>query len=121
MGAMRPLLTALVASLFFCAGAWAQTQGRSPLGFSYTNVPIDQLQALKLPRSEGVLVTALDPDGAAVKAGIRVGDVVTAYAEVPVMNSADMKDALQAAPAGAVPLRVWRDGEASAVSVAPAK
>ena len=115
--ALRSAVLALIASLFLYAVAGAQTAGHSPLGFSYTNVPTDQLPALKLPRSEGVLVTALDPNGPAAKAGIRVGDVVTAYAEVPVMNSADMVDALSAAPPSAIPLRLWRAGAPLSLSL----
>ena len=114
---MRSILFVLIASLFLSGMAWAQTAGHSPLGFSYINVPTDQLQALKLPRSEGVLVTALDPGGAAGKAGIQVGDVVTAYGDVPVMNASDMKDALQAAPANAVSLRLWRAGAPLSMSI----
>lgn len=51
----------------------------------------------------GVLVTRLDRTGAAARAGITRGDVITAIDRVPVQDARDLRDALQAYKPGDMP------------------
>ena len=44
--------------------------------------------------SEGVVVTAIDPDGRAARQGVKVGDVILNVAGKAVSTPADVRDAL---------------------------
>jgi serine protease Do len=59
---------------------------------------------------QGVLVTGVNADTPASRAGIRAGDVILEVAAEPVMNPADVNNALRATSAGAsVDIKVLRD------------
>ncbi len=57
---------------------------RGQLGVMIQAVTPELVTALKLARREGVLVSDVLPDGAAAKAGIRSGDVITAFDQAPI-------------------------------------
>ncbi|NNJ27426.1 hypothetical protein LzC2_35290 [Planctomycetes bacterium LzC2] len=66
----------------------------------------------------GVAIDQLAPDGPAMKAGFRVGDVVTAFAGVPVADAVGLSAALGDAKAGqTVEVTVDRDGEPQTLTV----
>ena len=63
-------------------------------------------------------VVAVTPDGAAARAGITAGDVITALAGQPTASAAALQSVLAARkPGDRVRARVSRDGTASSVAV----
>lgn len=68
--------------------------------------------------SDGVLIDDLDPDGPAAKAGLRVGDIVSAVDGRPVRDTAAFRNGIaQAGPGVRVALSLWRRGGPATVSV----
>ena len=60
------------------------------------------------------------PGGAAEKAGLRAGDVVTAIDGAPLVDGIALIDAVRAAPGRTLQLTVQRDGQQQVMSVTPA-
>jgi Do/DeqQ family serine protease len=73
---------------------------------------------LGLPRgTQGVLITRLDPEGAAAQAGLRNGDVIQEVNRQPVRSPADVSNAIQRSGNGVAVLLVNRGGENIFVAV----
>jgi S1-C subfamily serine protease len=77
------------------------------------------LQPVELPdHRKGLIVLSLQPDGPASKAGILIGDIVTALGGTAVGDTDDVQLALERhAVGGAVEIDVLRGGEARKVAV----
>ena len=58
---------------------------------------------------EGVVASEIAPGSRAARAGLEVGDVITAVNRQSVETIRDVNRALEEAP-GAVALKIWRDG-----------
>jgi len=54
-----------------------------------------------MKETEGVVVTELDPDGKAARAGLQIGDVIKEIDNKPVMTKRDLTAAIKAAETGA--------------------
>ncbi len=65
---------------------------RAILGVSITELDAEQARKYNINRIEGVLVTGLRPEGAAINAGIDVGDVITAVNGVKVNSPAELQE-----------------------------
>lgn len=90
-------------------------QGRK-LGLSYQELG-DQL-ARYFKVEGGVLVTDVEEEGPAGKAGIRAGDVIVRVGDRAVKDGGDLRDAIREAPAGGnATVGVKRDGRAMDVTV----
>ncbi|HTY93192.1 MAG TPA: Do family serine endopeptidase [Steroidobacteraceae bacterium] len=83
------------------------------LGVSIQGLDQSLAKSFHLDKPAGALVSKVDPDSAAARAGIKAGDVILQY------NSADVTDAGQlsaavamASPGDTANLKVWRDGKA---------
>jgi C-terminal processing protease CtpA/Prc len=63
---------------------------RGYVGVSMSNMTSDLREFFGAPKDAGVLVTSVADDGPAAKAGVRVGDVITAINGKPVKGSWDM-------------------------------
>ncbi len=88
------------------------------LGAAYKPIDTSLASALDLDRPQGVLIERVHPDGAAAKAGLRAGDVVTAVGGVEVFDAPGLNLRLQLQPLGSrVPLTVIRRGEALALDL----
>jgi serine protease Do len=68
------------------------------LGLAVASLSSDELKSREL--SHGVVVEQVMADGPAEQAGLTVGDVIVSVNNQPVKSAADLKTAVQAAPAG---------------------
>ena len=67
-------------------------------------------ESFGLQRPDGALVSNVDPDTAAARAGLKAGDVITALDGRPVVTAGDVSSRIGlAAPGQKVKLTVWRD------------
>ncbi|PWC03060.1 S1C family serine protease [Agromyces badenianii] len=66
----------------------------------------------------GALISEVSPDGAAAKAGLQAGDVVTEFNGVPITDQTDLTAQVRALPGGAeAKLTLTRDGSSQTVTV----
>ncbi len=90
-------------------------------GFGITLGPLgaDAARRLQVPAgTTGVLVTNVDPAGAAARAGVRPGDVILQINRRPVESVADASRALQAIRSGGnVFLLLWKDGQETFLAI----
>ncbi len=88
------------------------------LGIYMQDVTASLRRGMDLPRHAGVLVSGVEEDSPADKAGLREGDVITEVDGHDVGSPDDLRDAVGDAGAGhPVALRVWRDGTDRTVRV----
>ncbi len=65
---------------------------RAILGVTITELDAEQARKYNIENIEGVLVTGIRPEGAAIDAGIKVGDVITAINGVKVNSPAELQE-----------------------------
>lgn len=107
------------------AGAWQDgpaifiEDGESGwLGISISEVTAEKAKGLKLPAERGVLVSDVEADSAAAKAGLKNGDVVTEFNGQRVEGTVQFRRMVRETPAGrTVPVTVWREGRAQTLQV----
>jgi membrane-associated protease RseP (regulator of RpoE activity) len=74
----------------------------------------------KAPSDRGLLVTHVDPDGPAARAGLRVGDVIVTARGEPMRRPFDLMLVVGRVPAGErVDLRIIRNGREQTLTVEP--
>ena len=96
--------------------------GQRKLGIEYMEIGEQLAGYFKLSGKTGVLVTAVDADGPAAKAGIRAGDVVVKLGSDAVADSDDLRQAVSRAEGGSeVTVTVQRDGRPVELKVTLAK
>jgi serine protease Do len=87
------------------------------LGVYVTAVTEELAEQYNLPTA-GVLIQQVIDGGSAQKAGLRAGDVVTAYNGSPVFNSTQLIEAIKASKVGdTATLTIVRDGSTKTVEV----
>jgi serine protease Do len=85
------------------------TRGR--LGVTIQDVNQSLAESFGLKRPEGALVSFVDPDSPAAKAGIEVGDVITKLNGEPIMHSKDLPVRIaESKPGAKVTMEVFRKG-----------
>ncbi len=85
--------------------------GPRKLGLEYIEMGEQLAAAYKLSAKGGVLVTSVDADGPAAKAGVKAGDVILKFDGKVVADAGDLRDAVAAAEGGKeVALSVQREG-----------
>jgi S1-C subfamily serine protease len=95
--------------------------GPRKLGIEYMELG-EQLAAYFKTAKSGVLVTSVDADGPAAKAGIKAGDVILKLGGDTVADGDDLREALGGAEGGSeVPVTVQRDGRPVELRVTIAK
>jgi S1-C subfamily serine protease len=78
--------------------------------------------AYKLAQKNGVLVTSVDADSPAAKAGLKAGDVVLKFDGKAIEDASDLREAVNAADGGTeVTLSIQRDGRPMDVKAILAK
>lgn len=85
---------------------------RAVLGVWIQGINDAQAKRLRLPAASGALITDLTPDGPAARAGLRVGDVMTAINGVSINSSPEMQEQLSRyRPGQRVRVTFIRDGQ----------
>jgi serine protease Do len=85
--------------------------GARKLGIQYQEISGQLAQYFKLPEERGVLVSEVEQDGPAARAGLRAGDVILKFNGNPVTDSRTLRDQVRKAEAGSeATLTVSRDG-----------
>jgi serine protease Do len=86
------------------------TRGR--IGVNVAPIPRDAVDELGLKNREGALVRAISPKGAAERAGMEPGDVITGFNNKPIRNNNELVSTVTATrPGTTVPVRIVRDGK----------
>ena len=84
---------------------------RGWLGVAIQHVDETLAEALGLDEAKGALVASVMADGPAARAGLRSGDVITAFAGEPLDTMMDLPRIVAGIDSGAkVEIEVWRDG-----------
>jgi membrane-associated protease RseP (regulator of RpoE activity) len=92
--------------------------GPRKLGISYQEISGQLAGYFKLSADAGVLVTEVDEDGPAAKAGLKAGDVILAFDGKEVRDGDDLRRGVRDADAGrALALKVQREGRALDLNV----
>jgi serine protease Do len=95
---------------------------RGVIGVQIQNIDRDRAEALGLSKPAGALVAEIQPGGAAEKAGIRVGDVITAFNGREIGDSSELPPMVGAtAPGSRATLAVFRDGRSLTLPVTVAE
>jgi len=91
---------------------------RGRIGVSIQEVTRDLADSFGLPRAAGALVSAVEPESPAAKAGIEQGDVIVRFNGRGVENSADLPRIVAAAqPGGRVAVEIFRGGQSRSLTV----
>jgi len=100
-------------------GFWfSDDDDRGWLGVSISEVTADKAKELKLPAERGVLLTDVEADSPAAKAGLKSGDVISEFNGQKVEGTAQFRRFVRETPAGrSVQLTYWRDGRSQTASV----
>lgn len=75
-----------------------ETATNRDFGLTVKTLTKDLASEYEVDASEGVIVTAVDAEGAAARRGIRPGDVITEVNQKPVTTVKEFRDALKDAP-----------------------
>jgi serine protease Do len=92
---------------------------RGRLGVQIQNAPItdEDARALGLPKPEGAIVSMVERDSPADRAGIRAGDIIVAYDGKPVPDADHLTAMVAATKAGSrVPIAFFRNGQQQTVT-----
>jgi serine protease Do len=85
---------------------------RGKLGVTVQSVTSDLASSLKLPGTSGALVSAVEPGGAASRAGLKQGDVITAIDGEKVSDSNALRNRIAGTkPGSTVDLEIVRNGK----------
>ncbi len=92
--------------------------GAGWLGIAVAEVTAEKVKELKLPAERGVLLSEVEANGPAAKAGLKTNDVITQVNGQPVEGTMQFRRMIREIPPGrTVQLTVWREGRAQSVSV----
>jgi serine protease Do len=84
---------------------------RGRIGVTIGTVSREVAEAIGLAKAQGALVTNVDPDGPAAKAGVEAGDVVLRFDGKPIDSQSDLPRIVGGTrPGNRVPISVWRKG-----------
>ena len=97
---------------------WIEDGDRGWLGVGISEVTAGKAKELKLPAVRGALLTEVESNSPAGKAGLKADDVITEYNGQRIEGTAQLRRMIRETPAGrTVQLTVWRDGRAQSLSV----
>ncbi len=85
---------------------------RGRIGVQIGEVSKDVAAAIGLPKAEGAMVSGVEQDAPADKAGIQAGDVITSFNDKPIGKFSDLPRLVgEVKPGTAAPIEVWRKGK----------
>lgn len=88
------------------------------IGVSYQQVTPDVAQALRMPGTIGAIVSSVEPNSPAAKAGVQVADIVIGFNGERPRDTRALTRAVLMTPFGNdVPLELWREGRTFSVPV----
>ena len=91
--------------------------GSVHLGVTLSDITEEKAQELKLPGGAGVLVSSVQKDSAAARAGIETGDAIIEFDGIRVRSSAELRRLIRETPAGRmVPIKIVRDKKTRVLS-----
>ena len=91
---------------------------RGWLGMTIQNLTPELAESFRMSSNKGVLVANVLKDGPAEKAGIKRGDIITAYRQMPVEDPDGLRNEVALAPVGqSVTLTTLRDGLSREINV----
>ncbi len=91
---------------------------RGKIGVQIDSVSRDLAESLGLGQARGALVRVVEKDGAADKAGVQVGDIVTSFNGKPVERANDLPRLVgETKPDATVPMQVLRMGKTLTLNV----
>jgi serine protease Do len=91
---------------------------RGWLGVSIQPLTPELTQGMGLKSGEGALISSVQEDSPAEKAGLKSGDVVVRFGEHEIDSPKDLSRAVADTASGAtVPVRIWRDGSERTIEV----
>jgi serine protease Do len=92
------------------------TRGR--LGVGIQPITRELANAFGLDEPRGALITRIEPDSPAEKAGLQVGDVIVSAGQKPIADIAALPRLIAGTPPGTeLSLEVWRQGQSQSVPV----
>jgi serine protease Do len=84
----------------------------SRLGVEVQTLDQSLADSFKLPTPNGALVAKVDPDSAAAKAGVKVGDVIVKFNGDAIVDAGQLAQHVGVvAPGAKVSLEIWRNGK----------
>lgn len=94
------------------------TVERGFLGVQIQSLSKDIASSVGLDKSEGAIVSRLEGDSPAGKAGVKTGDIILSVNGKPVNDARDLSRTVASLSAGSTAnLQVWRDGKRQDISV----
>jgi Do/DeqQ family serine protease len=91
---------------------------RGMLGVTIQAVSADLAASLNLPAARGAMVNSVQSGGPADKAGVKMGDVVTAFNDTPVIDNNNLRNLVASTQPGTdVVLTLLRDGSDKRLTV----
>nr|WP_308390105.1 DegQ family serine endoprotease [Acidithiobacillus sp. AMEEHan] len=88
------------------------------LGVMVQDVSMDLAKSFHMKEPMGALVSQVEPDGPAAKAGLKPGDVIVSFNGQPIYNSAQLPPLVGALPAGyTAKVGIIRDGKAMTLPI----
>jgi serine protease Do len=95
---------------------------RGMLGVIIQDINPELAEQFQLTNTQGALVSQVNPDSPAAKAGIEVGDVIIGYDSKPVKNTLALRNLVAAtAPGAKARLEVIRDGKEKTITATVGK
>ncbi len=92
------------------------TRGR--IGVSIGDVGRDVASALGLSKSEGALVSSVEKDGPAEKAGVLAGDIILEFNRQAIIKASDLPRIVgETQPGSTINMKVWRKGKVEVLKI----
>ena len=87
------------------------TVRRGMLGITVQSVGPEHAKSFDLPKASGALITSVEKDGPADRAGLQIGDIILKFDGKDMASTDDLVRAVaNAAPGSSAKLQIWRNG-----------
>jgi len=112
------ITAAMVVRALAAAQPWPEAHSGAYLGVQISTVSPQQVSTLKLPDATGALITYVDQDGPACRAGLLENDVVVAYEGSKIESPQQLQGLIHATPPQkTITLTVVRSGQRKDIKV----